>query len=40
MSPNHNQLEGVRLRNRIVLYACGGLILLFAAIEAALPYLG
>ncbi|SCU75582.1 exported hypothetical protein [Cupriavidus necator] len=40
MSLDRDQLEEIRFRNRLILYVCGGLILLAAAVKAALPYLG
>lgn len=39
MSRDPEDLREIQLRNRIVLYVCGGVILLLAAVKAALPYL-
>ena len=36
---DEDELREIQLRNRICLYVCGGMILLFAAVKAALPYL-
>lgn len=39
MTDKQANLREVQLRNRIVLYVCGGMILIFAAVSAVLPYL-
>lgn len=39
MSLDPEELREIQLRNRILLYVCGGMILFMGAVSAALPYL-